>query len=253
MKNGRPWQKLRTAFCRDFPLIHYINMSLYCETRKPKNGAMTVKRRIAAWILLAAVLAGSCACGKKPAPAEPTGSAAPSRTKPAEEISVPDYVPQNDVEEQAQLVACELLEKLNTVDKLGGGDLDVDSGDSFTQGNVIYCRLTDPRFHSVGDVRSFMAAIMTTACISHRYSSILDAEDAYFLEKDGKLYYKQAARGCGFVYAGKPAIEEMQDSSFVAVQTYDNYGAPGTMRVKIVSDANGWRIDDILFMADLTV
>ena len=176
------------------------------------------------------------------ASSENTAESAETEANTAGENSVAEAEEPQKSEDNYSEISKELMNALNDIDNLGGGNFPYDPSDSFKSedGQVEYALVTDERFSVKEDIEKFMEDSLTAGFISERYSGLLDR----YVEKDNKLYGDIAAKGSGFAWTGAdPVISDITGSSFTADAEYDNYGAVSVLKIKIVSDNGTWKID----------
>lgn len=145
-----------------------------------------------------------------------------------------------------QAIAEPLYKGLAELDSFGGSVIDYDSSDTVNIGGRDYYRVTDSRFTCVADISDYIDEIMTDNLINSRYSFLTQGEDAFFADRDGKLYVRNQPRGSGFAFSDNSVdISDVSETSFTADRDYDNYGAASKLTIKVVKTDAGWRIDSM--------
>ena len=150
--------------------------------------------------------------------------------------------------------ASTLMGALDYIDKIGGGNISLDTSASFTDSNGNeFAPVVKTQFSTTSDLRSFMESSLTKKFINYRYSGILDTDDPSYIDYKGKLYGKVTAKGCGFEWTSKtPEIKNITDTSFDIIAEYDNYGTTDYMTLNVVLESGLWKINSIEKESDYT-
>ena len=153
-----------------------------------------------------------------------------------------------------QQQATTLMGALDYIDKIGGGNISLDTSASFTDSNGNeFAPVVKTQFSTTSDLRSFMESSLTKKFINYRYSGILDTDDPSYIDYKGKLYGKVTAKGCGFEWTSKaPEIKNITDTSFDIIAEYDNYGTTDYMTLNVVLENGLWKINSIEKESDYT-
>lgn len=233
-----------------------------------------MKKRILMCILASAMICGSLvSCGKSDdsdvAPkvssttAAPTGETQPETTTAAENTEAETAATTTAASDSAEPTTAEntaapandssdslghltdavsVLNNLSTIDSMVGGgvSITVDSSVTRTDGSNVYCKVTDPRYSSLADVKTYVTDHICGSLIS-RYSRLYEGEGANFKEFDGELYMLQTGLGSGFLYTGDPIISNVTDTSFTITVTFSDYGADSTLVVNAVNEGGNWK------------
>ena len=146
-----------------------------------------------------------------------------------------------------QQQALTLMGALDYIDKIGGGNISLDTSASFTDSNGNeFAPVVKTQFSTTSDLRSFMESSLTKKFINYRYSGILDTDDPSYIDYKGKLYGKVTAKGCGFEWTSKtPEIKNITDTSFDIIAEYDNYGTTDYMTLNVVLENGLWKINKL--------
>ena len=172
---------------------------------------------------------------------------------PSESIlTTADDTPESESESEASLseysdTAERLMQALNAIDQLGGGNIVFDTSDTITTSDGrTYAKVADTRFFSTDDIREFMEESLTEKMIAQRYSAMVGDSDARYIDTETGLYGDTAAKGCGFPWTGAvPVISDIAEDSFTAAAEYDDYGSTSVLMMHIVLDQGVWKIDAI--------
>ena len=172
---------------------------------------------------------------------------------PSESIlTTADDAPESESESEASLseysdTAERLMQALNAIDQLGGGNIVFDTSDTITTSDGrTYAKVADTRFFSTDDIREFMEESLTEKMIAQRYSAMVGDSDARYIDTETGLYGDTAAKGCGFPWTGAvPVISDITENSFTAAAEYDDYGSTSVLMMHIVLDQGVWKIDAI--------
>lgn len=172
---------------------------------------------------------------------------------PSESIlTTADDTPESESESEASLseysdTAERLMQALNAIDQLGGGNIVFDTSDTITTSDGrTYAKVADTRFFSTDDIREFMEESLTEKMIAQRYSAMVGDSDARYIDTETGLYGDTAAKGCGFPWTGAvPVISDITEDSFTAAAEYDDYGSTSVLMMHIVLDQGVWKIDAI--------
>lgn len=146
--------------------------------------------------------------------------------------------------------ATAVLNNLNAIDYIvGGGEVAVDSSVTQTEGTNVYSKVTDSRFSSLADVKSYVNDHICGSLVS-RYSRLYEGENAYFKEFNGELYFIQTGLGSGFYFNSDPVITDATDDTFTVTIKFDNFGGNSTLAVKAVKEDGKWKassfkVDDL--------
>ena len=159
---------------------------------------------------------------------------------------------ESESESEASLSDCSdtaerLMQALNAIDQLGGGNIVFDTSDTITTSDGrTYAKVADTRFFSTDDIREFMEESLTEKMIAQRYSAMVGDSDARYIDTETGLYGDTAAKGCGFPWTGAvPVISDITEDSFTAAAEYDDYGSTSVLMMHIVLDQGVWKIDAI--------
>ena len=145
--------------------------------------------------------------------------------------------------------AKEIMEALNTVDKLGGCAVPFDEASVYTSENgTVYYKVAGSGFTSTADIRTFMEKYLSPELIADRYSSIIGGDSPLYIDAEGALYMQNNARGGGFSFKDtEPVIKSEADGKYSIIADYDDYGAVSTLEIAVSKHADGWKIDFLTF------
>ena len=201
---------------------------------------MKIKTFAACTALTAALILLS-GCGRNntaPAGEAETHIEMPAVTEPAE----------GPTEELTEAEAKELINALNTVDKIGACAVAYDNDIRYEdkKGNVYY-KVSDPYFTDTAALNEYMNTYLTQDFIMQRYFNIFDGETPMCIDLDGSLYINYAPKGGGFAFTpDAPEIKKDPEGGYSVVAAYDNYGAKDNMEIKVLYDDGRYKIDDVV-------
>lgn len=156
----------------------------------------------------------------------------------------------NNIQETAapsQAVAVEMLNAVNSVEKIASSELQFDESQSYTDpnGNVYY-KCTESNYDSVHRISRMMHRFLTPEFISRDYSFILDSDAPLCIDVDGVLYVRNQPRGARFHYSGgKVTIEKSFEGGYSVLAEYDNYGSKETADLQIVFADGHWMVSGL--------
>lgn len=178
--------------------------------------------------------------------AQNTEDIAPSAaTNAAVTVNTENKVP--DPNAPSQAVAVEMLNTVNSVEKIASGGLQFDESQSYTDpnGNVYY-KCTESNYDSVNRISRMMHRFFTPDFISRDYSYILDSDAPLCIDVDGVLYVRNQPRGARFHYSGgKVTIEKSFEGGYSVLAEYDNYGSKETADLQIVFADGHWMVSGL--------
>lgn len=176
--------------------------------------------------------------------AQNTEDIAPSA---ATNAAVTDSNTIQDTAAPSQAVAIEMLNTVNSVEKIASGGLQFDESQSYTDpnGNVYY-KCTESNYDSVNRISRMMHRFLTPEFISRDYSFILDSDAPLCIDVDGVLYVRNQPRGARFHYSGgKVTIEKSFEGGYSVLAEYDNYGSKETADLQIVFADGHWMVSGL--------
>ncbi len=147
----------------------------------------------------------------------------------------------------SQAVAIEMLNTVNSVEKIASSGLQFDESQSYTDpnGNVYY-KCTESNYDSVHRISRMMHRFLTPEFISRDYSFILDSDAPLCIDVDGVLYVRNQPRGARFHYSGgKVTIEKSFEGGYSVLAEYDNYGSKETADLQIVFADGHWMVSGL--------
>ncbi len=178
--------------------------------------------------------------------AQNTEDIAPSAaTNAAVTVNTENKVP--DPNAPSQAVAVEMLNAVNSVEKIASGGLQFDESQPYTDpnGNVYY-KCTESNYDSVNRISRMMHRFLTPEFISRDYSFILDSDAPLCIDVDGVLYVRNQPRGARFHYSGgKVTIEKSFEGGYSVLAEYDNYGSKETADLQIVFADGHWMVSGL--------
>lgn len=178
--------------------------------------------------------------------AQNTEDIAPSAaTNAAVTVNTENKAP--DPNAPSQAVAIEMLNTVNSVEKIASGGLQFDESQSYTDpnGNVYY-KCTESNYDSVNRISRMMHRFLTPEFISRDYSFILDSDAPLCIDVDGVLYVRNQPRGARFHYSGgKVTIEKSFEGGYSVLAEYDNYGSKETADLQIVFADGHWMVSGL--------
>lgn len=141
-----------------------------------------------------------------------------------------------------------LLTGLNEVDKLYTTFIDMSSSEQFIDSTQLtYSKVTDSRFTSVSDVKTFVKQYITDSMLDSngRYSQFFSSSSPLYIDYNGALYVRSNAKGGDFTWTNTPAeVSSVTETSFTAIKEYTSFDAPEYMELKLVKTDDGWRINN---------
>ena len=141
--------------------------------------------------------------------------------------------------------AKELMYALDTVDRIGACAVAYDANTEYKNDDgEIYYKAEIPNFENTADLREFMNNYLTDDFIGERYSFILDGNSPFCIDIGNTLFIKYMPRGGGFAFTDKePSVEKISDDKYQIIAEHDNYGTVENMRIDVVKDNGGFKID----------
>lgn len=169
------------------------------------------------------------------------GATEAETTTEADETTTTAETGDDDAAAQEHLTdATAILNNLNSIDRIGGGDVETDTADTKQEGSVTFEKVTDSRFTKVDDVKKYVTDNICGTLLD-RYSDLYEGDSAYFKEIDGALYFNRSPKGSGFTFTDTPVITDITDDSFTVTVKFDNFGGDSELAVKAVKDNGLWK------------
>ena len=200
-----------------------------------------MKKKIVTLLLCAAIGIGAAAgCGKTPAKELPKDSVAAAIT--VDEKSLPPL--QEDLQ-QLYEGAYKIYYQISF------GVFDYDTDATLEKNELTYYKITDPRFPTYDDFRTYLLQYFTELFVDSR---ILSKDNLMFTEgEDGSLYYLGGGRGSNILYAGHTFTMDKEDDDeigFRATAYYTNNKETyaGDYFYTVPKDLENYTTQDFLFI-----
>lgn len=179
----------------------------------------------------------------------PTEAETEAVTEAPEESAAESSAAEEAADGPTMAQAKELMEALNTIDKLAACGIEQDKETTFTDANgVLYYKVTSTQFAGTEDVRNYMNRYLTEDFINERYVDMLGGDAPVCIDNDGALFIKDSAKGGGFAFADKdPVIEKTSEDSYSILAEYDNYGTTDCLDIRVMQKDGGWKISGFSF------
>lgn len=192
-----------------------------------------------------------CACGKKEEKKEvPSQVATESQPEASEAATESD-----SGEAEPDEIASNLIDKLNTLNKIYSCGLDRDTDIQYVDPDsaLTYFYVTDPEFNSFGAISKFLDENFTWDFSNKYYPELASPGQSsppiYVYVQDENLpeglYMINGGKGFS-VYDPNAAktFENVQDKSFTVSLPYDFFGQTESLTLDIINDGAAWKINE---------
>lgn len=157
--------------------------------------------------------------GETPAPPGTPSPAVPPRTEPPVSTETPEPTPEPLPEPEIPADEAVLAAYARAEEAYGWfvmGPPELDRGDQRTVGELTYCRVADPRFSTLVELRGYLKGLFSDELVEQ----LLPADGGQFIEVDGTLYTIDGGRGSD-VTKGEETVQVLRD------------GTPGRCTVRV--------------------
>ena len=177
-----------------------------------------------------------------------TGEAQAETAAPEAETEAAQETAENDENAPTEAQAKELINAVNTLEKLGGCGATFDEEKSHTSDNgTVYYRVTQSGFSGTADIAAFEGKYFTQSMINERYSNIISGDTPIFIDAEGELYMQNSARGFYILNSNAPKIEKSSENGYSILVEFDDFGGMSTADIRVANENGSWKVNGISF------
>lgn len=174
-----------------------------------------------------------------------TSAAAPETTAPADTTKAETENAENlPTEDEAKQV----VSALGLLDTLYSGGIEKDMESTFkNEAGTAYFKVTDSRFQSAAELRTFVSEHFADSFINSEYSDLLGGDSPLYTDFEGALYGRDMARGGRYSFGNAPAVKvEKANGEGAVVQTeFDDMGAVTKLNISVEKADGVWKITGV--------